>query len=127
MTTTSDIYTSVLPEVARAAAEAAAALVPRAVVLSSAGSEWPISSHTRPNSTKGDLPTGRTPSSAKGCRRAVRYLNPEPADKECAGPAVALYHGWFAVLLCADSSCLLRLGVGLCRTLTPVAAGRASP
>jgi hypothetical protein len=43
ITTTSDIYTSVLPEVAREAAEAAAALVPRTADMSSGGTGVPIS------------------------------------------------------------------------------------
>jgi integrase len=42
ITTTSDIYTSVLPEVARDAAEAAAALVPRTADMSSGGTGGPI-------------------------------------------------------------------------------------
>jgi hypothetical protein len=78
--TTSDIYTSVLPEVAREVAEAAAALVPRTADMSSGGTGVPNFLPTRPQSRLGALRTRRTRRSKAlhGC--AARDLNPEPAD-----------------------------------------------
>jgi hypothetical protein len=71
---TSDTYTTVLPEVARAAAEATAALM----VFDSQPTQEPATSPQpgKPDTTK-KRPGAKTPGH-DGC--AVRDLNPEPAD-----------------------------------------------
>jgi hypothetical protein len=55
MTTTGDIYTSVLLEVGREAAEAAAALVPAPPRCPRGVLVFSLCSHTRPHSTLGVL------------------------------------------------------------------------
>ena len=72
---TADTYTSVLPEVARAAAEAAARLVPR---TTSTDRRVPIASPSAAVETTWALPPRRESPGHHGC--AARDLNPEPAD-----------------------------------------------
>jgi hypothetical protein len=71
---TSDTYTSVLPEVARAAAEATAALMLRSTI---AAQEHAKSTQPGKSDTTKRRPGAKTPGQ-DGC--AVRDLNPEPAD-----------------------------------------------
>ena len=79
ITTTSDIYTSVLPEVAREAAEAAAALVPRTTDMSSGGTGVPISFPHPPTTQTGRSSTTKN-AQLKGTTR-VRRQGLEPRTR----------------------------------------------
>jgi Phage integrase family len=71
---TSDTYTSVLPDVARAAVEAAAAMIPLGTI---GANEQPPSNHRPRRAASESRNMGKTPDQ-DGC--AARDLNPEPAD-----------------------------------------------
>jgi integrase len=70
---TADTYTSVLPEVARAAAEAAARLVPR---TTSTGSRVPISSPSGPRNDAGPSSTRKKAQVKRGAPPGTRTPNP---------------------------------------------------
>ncbi len=78
ITITADTYISVLPETARAAAEAAAAVVPRRSVPARTGRSGPtLVPHDLGERLWAPTPKGKD-RGHNGC--AARDLNPEPAD-----------------------------------------------